>query len=226
LLRTRLGAFVATASGVAGAVAGAAIAADEVLQGVVGPGSTIALVTSAGAPVSRLEPGTYQFQIRDLSDEHNFHLSGPGVNEATTVEGLTETTWTVTLQSGTYTFLCDPHSRTMNGRFAVGSPSTDTGGGSSSTTAVALAGLVGPRAISITKGGAKVARLTAGRVRLTVRDRTSAGNLHLTGPGVNRKTSVAGTGTTTWSLTLKPGTYVYRSDKDPKLRGSFVVRAA
>ena len=31
------------------------------------------------APVTQLDPGTYEIIVRDLSDEHNFHLIGPGV---------------------------------------------------------------------------------------------------------------------------------------------------
>ena len=56
---------------------------------------------------------------------------------------------------------------------------------------------------------------------LTVTDRSAKDNFHLTGPGVNRATSKPGRGTFTWKLTLKAGTYVYRSDATPALRGTF-----
>ena len=43
---------------------------------------------------------------------------------------------------------------------------------------------------------------------------------------MNKKTGVAAKAKATWTLTLKPGKYTYRSDKSRKLRGSFTVKAA
>ena len=44
-------------------------------------------------------------------------------------------------------------------------------------------------------------------------DRASIHDFHLTGPGVNKVTSVAGTGQTTWTVTLQKGkTYRFMSD--------------
>ena len=193
-------------------------AAGETLKGVVGPGSTIALTKSDGSAVTRIDPGTYTFEIQDLADDHNFHLMGPGVDKATGVSQIVNTTWTVTLTSGTYTFLCDPHPSTMRGSFTVAS---------STSTAVKLTASVGPKAsINLTKGGKKVTSLTAGTYQVTVKDRTTRGNFHLTGPGINRKTSVGGTSTTTWKLTLKPGTYTFRSGANAKLKRTFTVRAS
>jgi hypothetical protein len=40
---------------------------------------------------------------------------------------------------------------------------------------------------------------------------------------VNKKTGVAFRGRVTWNVTLRPGTYSYRSDKHKKLRGSLIV---
>ena len=46
----------------------------------------------------------------------------------------------------------------------------------------------------------------------------------LYGPGVNKKTSVVGTGNTTWTLTLKPGAYHYQCDPHRTImHGSFTV---
>jgi hypothetical protein len=57
-----------------------------------------------------------------------------------------------------------------------------------------------------------------------VRDRSRRHNFHLTGPGVNRRTAVARTGTVTWNLTLRAGTFRYVSDPQARrVRGSFVV---
>jgi plastocyanin len=47
---------------------------------------------------------------------------------------------------------------------------------------------------------------------ITIHDRSAIHDFHLTGPGVNKKTSVPGVGTTTWRLTLKKGTYKFVCD--------------
>ena len=39
---------------------------------------TIALQDPSGKAVTSLEPGTYDIEVHDLSEEHNFHLVGPG----------------------------------------------------------------------------------------------------------------------------------------------------
>ena len=49
-------------------------------------------------------------------------------------------------------------------------------------------------------------------------------NFHITGPGVNKATGVAKTGTTRWTITLSAGTYTYKTDAGgTKTRGSFTV---
>jgi hypothetical protein len=73
------------------------------------------------------------------------------------------------------------------------------------------------------RSGSKVKSLVAGRYQLVVRDTSKVDNLHLKGPGVNRKTSVKGVGTSTWLLRLKEGTYKYLSDAHPSRKGSFKV---
>ena len=90
------------------------------LKGAVGPGETISLKTAAGKGVSIVGRGTYAITISDRSDEHNFHLSGPGVRKQLTGVGFVGTkTVTVTLRSGKYRFVCTPHSDDMNGGFTV-----------------------------------------------------------------------------------------------------------
>jgi hypothetical protein len=85
------------------------------LVGTTGPGFTITLKKS-GTKVMKLKAGKYSLTVNDLSSQHNFHLTGAGVNEKTSVGGTGKTTWTVTLQKGkTYRFVCDPHASTMNG---------------------------------------------------------------------------------------------------------------
>jgi|SRR5215471_18303829 len=96
----------------------AALAATPTLNGTDGPGFTITL-TKGGAKVSKLKPGSYKIVIADKSSIHNFHLKGPGVDKKTSVSGTGNTTWTVKLKKGKYTFVCDPHATVMKGSFTV-----------------------------------------------------------------------------------------------------------
>ena len=88
-------------------------------RGVSVPGFEISLTGPDGADVATLAAGTYTIEVDDQSDMHNFHLTGPGVEETTDVAGTGPVTWEVTLEAGTYNFVCDPHASTMNGSFEV-----------------------------------------------------------------------------------------------------------
>lgn len=69
-------------------------------------------------------------------------------------------------------------------------------------------GTVGPGfTITVAKKTVK-----AGTYTFVIKDRSSAHNWHITGPGVNRKTSVSGTGTTKFTVKLKKGTYTIVCD--------------
>jgi plastocyanin len=71
-----------------------------------------------------------------------------------------------------------------------------------------LAGTVGPGfTISMTKKTVK-----AGSYAITIHDLASIHDFHLTGPGVDKKTSVSGMGTTKWTVNLKKGTYHFVCD--------------
>jgi plastocyanin len=71
-----------------------------------------------------------------------------------------------------------------------------------------LTGTVGPGfTITMNKKTVK-----AGSYVITIHDLASIHDFHLTGPGVDKKTSVSGTGTTKWSVTLKKGTYHFMCD--------------
>jgi plastocyanin len=86
-----------------------------------------------------------------------------------------------------------------------------------------LVGTVGPGfTITLTMSGAKVAKLKAGKYSITVNDLASIHNFDLSGPGVNKKTSIGGTGKTTWTVTLQKGkTYRFVCDAHPFMKGSF-----
>jgi plastocyanin len=113
---------------VAVAIAAAALAATgsgsaataKTVNGTVGPGFTITL-TMQGKNVTKLKVGkAYRFVISDRSSIHDFHLSGPGVNRVfTSVEFTGTKSFVRTLKKGSYSFVCDPHSAIMHGRFLV-----------------------------------------------------------------------------------------------------------
>jgi plastocyanin len=79
------------------------------LVGTVGPGFTITL-TKSGKRVTKLKAGKYSITVIDKASIHDFHLSGPSVNKATSIGGTGKTTWTVTFKKGkTYSYICDAH---------------------------------------------------------------------------------------------------------------------
>jgi plastocyanin len=108
--------------GVAGALAavaagGAAAATPKLVASVSDP---VNISRTMGAKrVTSLKAGKYTIVVKDLASDHDFHLSGPGVNKRTSVAGRATTTWTVTLTRGTYRFMCDPHAGFMKGSFTV-----------------------------------------------------------------------------------------------------------
>jgi plastocyanin len=101
------------------AAAGGGAAMGE-LDGEVGPGFTIE-VSQNGKDAESVPAGTYTLKVEDKSDQHNFHLIGPGVDEKVTeVAFQGDKTVTVTLKPGTYTYQCDPHAANgMTGTFTV-----------------------------------------------------------------------------------------------------------
>ena len=89
------------------------------LVGEVGPGFSVE-VKKGGKDLKTIKAGTYRIKIEDKSAIHNFHLFGPGLNKKTGIGFKGETTWTIKLKVGRYTYQCDPHaSRGMKGRFRV-----------------------------------------------------------------------------------------------------------
>jgi plastocyanin len=189
---------------------------------------TISLRTTGGAEVTDIPAGQYEIEVRDRSDMHNFHLTGPGVNMSTTVGFIGTVTWNVTFQNASrYRYVCDPHAAQMNGSFTIGggppSPPPPPPPSSGVRTLIAT---VGPGfTISLrTTAGRRVSRVRRGRYRIRVRDRSSMHNFHLRGRGVNKRTTVAFRGTATWTVTLRVGTYRFVCDPHARrMRGSFRV---
>lgn len=102
--------------------------------------ATIGLSFADGSPVGsqgRVPPtipaGTYTINVVDDAYEHNFHLTGPGVDLTTDVDGVSSPTWTVTFQpGGSYRFQCDAHPDFMWGAFIASGTAAASGSASSS----------------------------------------------------------------------------------------------
>jgi hypothetical protein len=189
----------------------------------VGPGFSIKVADANGQTVRHLDPGDYSITIKNLSPsaEHNFHLTGPGVDKASEFNNVT-VTWDVTFVDGTYKWQCDAHPTLMKGSFGVGNVPPPP---PPPPTAKKLTGKVGPKkAISLKKGSSAVKTLAKGKYKIAVSDLTKADNFHLSGPGVNKKTGVKFKGSTAWTLTLRKGTYTFRSDATKSLKRTFSVR--
>jgi plastocyanin len=90
-----------------------------------------------------------------------------------------------------------------------------------------LTGTVGPGfTITLKQAKKSVKTLAPGTYIVVVNDKSSIHNFHLTGPGVNKKTSVGKTGKSVWRLTLRQGTYRFVCDPHAStMKGKFVVRA-
>lgn len=190
------------------------------LFGTVGPGFSIVLRDAQGNRVTTLDPGPYAVEVEDLSGEHNFHLTGPGVDESTAVEFTGTVTWNVTFQEAVYTYRCDPHSAQMRGRVDVGSipvpppPPPPPPGVITARTKLALTSGPGFVITLKTSAGKSVKKMKLGTYTMVVRDRSRIHNAHIVAPGVNRKTApLTFIGRQTWKVKLrKTGTLRFLCD--------------
>ena len=117
MFRTTLFAFAAAVLAVA--MVASAQAKSTGLTGEVGPGYNIE-VEKAGKDLKTIKAGTYRIKVEDKASIHNFHLKGPGLNKKTGIGFKGDTTWTIKLKPGRYTYQCDPHAAMgMKGSFKV-----------------------------------------------------------------------------------------------------------
>jgi NitT/TauT family transport system substrate-binding protein len=86
-----------------------------------------------------------------------------------------------------------------------------------------LQGTVTDKFITLRQDGRIVTELRAGKYTVVVTDNSKSQNFQLVGPGVARKTGVAGTGRATWTVTFKKGTYRYSSQARPAVKRSVAV---
>lgn len=190
----------------------AAPSANTQLFASVGPGFTISLQDADAYRVTQLSPGTYDIVVDDQSDEHSFHLRGPGVDERTDVSFVGKVTWTVMLKDGTYTFVCDPHPSALKGSFKVGTgdagstpPAAKPPATAPKSSVPKLVGTVGPGfTISLVDArGKPVKTLRAGTYAITVRDRSASHSFRLLGTA--KATTVPFVGSVTWKVKLRRG---------------------
>jgi plastocyanin len=98
--------------------------------------------------------------------------------------------------------------------------------GGAAAAAQTVNGTVGPGfTITVTMHGKKVTKLKAGTYRFVISDRSDIHDFHLSGPGLDRVlTAVDFTGTTSFSLKLKKGTYRFQCDPHASImHGAFRV---
>jgi NitT/TauT family transport system substrate-binding protein len=84
-----------------------------------------------------------------------------------------------------------------------------------------LEGAVSAKTLTLSSAGAKPKRLDPGRYLVIVKDTSNKASFTLKGPGVNKSTGVAKTGTVRWTVTLSAGRYTYASNTGK--RGTFRV---
>ena len=110
---------------------------------------------------------------------------------------------------------------------AVAAAALAATGSGSAATAKTVNGTVGPGfTIALTMQGKNVTKLKAGTAyRFVISDRASIHDFHLSGPGLNRVlTGVEYTGTKTFRLTLKKGSYRFVCDPHSGImHGRFLV---
>ena len=98
-------------------------------------------------------------------------------------------------------------------------------GGASAGTPTLKGSVTDAFKIFLTQGGKPVKTLKAGTYKIVVSDPSSSHDFHLSGPGVNKTTSVGGKGTFSWTVKLKKGTYKYVCDPHSSfMKGSFTVK--
>ena len=109
-------------------------------------------------------------------------------------------------------------------------PSVDGPVAAGITPGATLLGEVGtkdkPEAFEITlkdMAGANVTTLPAGDYTIKVTDHATIHNFALSGDGVSDKTDVAGTGESTFKVSLKVGTYTFVCDPHPSMKGAVTV---
>jgi plastocyanin len=175
-------------------------------------GYNITLNDASGTKVSRLAPGIYTVVVDDRSKLHNFHLASnddPTVDFRTELAFVGQQSFTVTFKNNMkYAYACEPHWQVMNGSFVVSDaapPPPPPPPPPRVRTLKAFVSAAGAVRVSSSS-------VHSGRYRVVVSDRSRAGNFHLAGRGVNKRTGMRFRGSTIWRVRLARGIYRYGSD--------------
>ena len=86
-----------------------------------------------------------------------------------------------------------------------------------------LQGTIGNVFITLRLDGKAVSKLPHGKYTVVVTDNSKTTGFQLAGPGVTKKTSVKGTGRSTWNVTFKKGKYVYSSLTNKKRKRTLTI---
>ena len=218
-------------------------AVSQTLHAQVGPAFQISLSFDDGTPVTNLPAGTYTVQVQDLSEQHNFHLFGPGVDQKTEISTTSEASWTVTLQDQNgYSFQCDAHS-SLTGTFTVGNlpaPVAVTTHAAEPVTVAtpaapqlqlrgSLQATIGPGlTIGLLKAGKQATKLPRGIYQFAVADKSAKDGMTLRQVVGGRTTTVltakSFVGKKTVSVALEPGKWkVYSGTRETSLYAFFDV---
>jgi PASTA domain len=73
--------------------------------------------------------------------------------------------------------------------------------------------------------GRPLTRIPPGTYTIQVHDLSTAHDFHLTGPGVDMRTDVGEIEHPIWTVTFRAGTYTFKCDVHPSMKGTFVVAA-
>ena len=95
-------------------------------------------------------------------------------------------------------------------------PSTISGGST-------LQGTVGAQFITLRQDGKVITALKAGKYTIVVTDGSNKASFSLVGSGVNKSTGTTFVGRTTWTVSLKKGTYTYSSSARPASKRTLQV---
>jgi hypothetical protein len=219
-------------------------AVSQTLHAQVGPSFQISLSFDDGSPVTNLPAGTYDVVVQDLSNEHNFHLYGPGVDQKTEIATSGDATWRVDFrdQNG-YSFQCDAHS-SLTGTFTVGNlaaPAAVTTHAAEPAPAPAapaaaqlplrggLQGTVGPGlSIGLAKGGKKVGKLARGIYQFSIADKSAKDGFTIRqvvgGSSRQELTAARFVGRKTVPVELQPGKWkVYSGARETSVYAFFDV---
>ena len=205
-----------------------------------------------GREARHITEGTYPVRINDLSSTHNFHmrdLSCPlgALNMETTAGFEGSVDWTVTFEANEqincdYEYFSDADQLLLRDTLTAHPgvpqqpppppPPPPPGGGPpppppppAPPQVPDLIFTVGPdqRIGTFYADGRRMTRIPPGTYTIQVHDLSTSHDFHLTGAGVDMKTSVDEIEHPIWTVTFRAGTYGFKCDVHAAMKGTFTV---